>query len=135
MTHTFYFWLPAGADENKLPGARMTSFPPNPEPPLTPSPRQTTLTWIPMEERGVFRYSSALDTRMALSQVSTELWLSVDGCLFPAITPAASMAMVTALVLSRLSVELYRTLPGPRPRPSASSSGAHSPPRGSLASW
>ncbi|TNN83004.1 hypothetical protein EYF80_006611 [Liparis tanakae] len=64
------------------------------------------LTCIPMEDRGVFRYSSALDTSTALSQVSTELWLSVDGCLFPAMTPAASMAMVTALVLSRLSVEL-----------------------------
>lgn len=64
------------------------------------------LTCIPIDDRGVFKYSSAFDTRMALSQVSTELCESVDGCLFPAMTPAASMAMVTALVLSRLSLEL-----------------------------
>lgn len=65
------------------------------------------LTWMPIDERGVLRYSSALDTSMALSHVSTELWESVDGCLFPAMAiAAASMAMVTALALSRLSVEL-----------------------------
>jgi len=64
-------------------------------------------TCIPIEDLGVFRYSSALDTSTALSQVITELWLSVEGCLFPAIAmAAASMAIVTALALSRLSVEL-----------------------------
>ncbi|KAG7239700.1 hypothetical protein INR49_028636 [Caranx melampygus] len=55
------------------------------------------------EERGVLRYSSALDTSTALSQVWTEVWLPKDASLLPA---ADSMAMVTALVLSRLSVEL-----------------------------
>lgn len=60
-------------------------------------------TCIPIEERGVLRYSSALDTSTALSHVWTEVWLPKDACLLPA---ADSMAMVTALVLSRLSVEL-----------------------------
>lgn len=57
-------------------------------------------TCIPIEERGVLRYSSALDTNTALSHVWTEV---KDACLLPA---ADSMAMVTALVLSKLSVEL-----------------------------
>ncbi len=61
------------------------------------------VTCIPIEERGVLRYSSALDTSTALSHVWTEVWLPKDACLLPA---ADSMAMVTALVLSRLSVEL-----------------------------
>jgi hypothetical protein len=56
-----------------------------------------------MEERGVLRYSSALDTSTALSHVCTELWLPMEACRLPA---AVSMANVTALALSRLSVEL-----------------------------
>lgn len=60
-------------------------------------------TWIPMDERGVLRYSSALDTSTALSHVWTELWLPSDACLLPAVD---SIAMVTALALSRLSMEL-----------------------------
>lgn len=68
---------------------------------------ESNFTCIPIDDLGVLRYSSALETSTALSQVITELWLSVDGCRFPAIAmAAASMAMVTALALSRLSVEL-----------------------------
>lgn len=61
------------------------------------------VTCIPIEDLGVLRYSSALDTSTALSHVWTEVWLPKDACLLPA---ADSMAMVTALVLSRLSMEL-----------------------------
>lgn len=56
-----------------------------------------------MEDRGVFRYSSAFDTNTALSHVWMEVWLPNDACLLLA---ADSMAMVTALVLSKLSIEL-----------------------------
>lgn len=63
---------------------------------------RSVVTCIPIDERGVFRYSSALDTSTALSHVWTEVWLPIDACLLPA---ADSMAMVTALVLSRLSTE------------------------------
>lgn len=83
-----------------------------------------SFTCIPMDERGVLRYSSALDTSTALSHVWTELWLPSDACLLPA---ADSMAMVTALVLSRLSVELYMG----RPRLSV----VQRAPRGGLPSW
>lgn len=44
-----------------------------------------------------------MDTNTALSHVWTEVWLPKDACLLPA---ADSIAIVTALVLSRLSVEL-----------------------------